>query len=252
MENVPQVDILGVKVDDIDEEITLSHILKLAKDAKGHHQVVTINAEFVMLARRDREFAKILEGADVSVADGQWIVWSKLILGGKAQSRVTGVDLVERLCSESAKQAITVGFLGGFGSVASEVSKRQQARNPGLKVGFAGPGDDAIGPDLRLNKPIFGKKRVDILFVAYGMGRQEFWIARNIKNLDVGVAIGVGGAFDYLSSVKTRAPGWMQSAGLEWLWRLTVEPTRIWRMRVLPVYFVLVLGQFLKERIFDL
>ncbi len=245
MENIPEVRILGVKVADLDEKSVISQVLKLAKDKKGCHQVVTINAEFVMMARRDPNFAKILEGTDLAVADGQWVVWARLILGGKAHSRVTGVDLTERLCAQVAKRPITVGFLGGFGGIASEVSKRQKAVNPGLKVVFAGPGDDAIGPDLRLTKPIFGKRRIDILFVAYGMGKQEFWIARNIKRLNVGVAIGVGGAFDYISAVKKRAPGPMQTAGLEWFWRLAMEPARIWRMRVLPVFLVMVIWQFL-------
>lgn len=247
MENVPTTNILGVKVGDINEKTAISRILTLAKDAKGCHQVVTVNAEFVMLARRDPNFARVLEGADLALADGTGVVLAKLILGGKAHSRVTGVDMVDKLCAESAKRAIRVGFLGGFHGVASEVSKRQKAKFPGLKVVFTGPGDGAIGPDLRLNRPIFGKKRIDILFVAYGMGKQEFWIERNLKHLNVGVAIGVGGAFDYVSSVKKRAPEWMQNAGLEWLWRLTVEPTRIWRMRVLPVFAILVIGQFLKK-----
>lgn len=248
MQNIPTVDVLGVKIGDVDEETAIFQILKLAKDGKSHHMVVTVNAEFVMLAHRDSEFAKILQGADLAVADGQWVVWAKLILGGKAQSRVTGVDLLEKLCAKAAKRAITVGFLGGFGGVASEVSKRQKSKFPGLKVAFTGSGDDAIGPDLRLKRPIFGKKRIDILFVAYGMGKQEFWIERNVKHLNVGVAIGVGGAFDYISAVKMRAPKFVQKLGMEWLWRLANEPSRIWRMRVLPFYAVLVIWQFLKEK----
>lgn len=249
MENVPAINVLGVKVGDINGKTAISRILTLAKDTKGYHHVVTVNAEFVMLARRDPNFAKILERADLALADGVGVVLAKLILGGKAHSRVTGVDMVDKLCAESAKKAIRVGFLGGFHGVASEVSKRQKAKHPGLKVVFAGPGDEAIGQDLRLKAPIFGRKRIDLLFVAYGMGKQEFWIRENIKNLNVGVAIGVGGAFDYISAVKMRAPRLMQGLGLEWLWRLMAEPARIWRMRVLPIFAVLVIWQFLREKI---
>lgn len=249
MENVPTINVLGVKVGDINGKTAISRILTLAKDAKGRHQVVTVNAEFVMFARRDHNFARILERADLALADGAGVVLAKLILGGKAHSRVTGVDMVDKLCAESAKRAIRVGFLGGFHGVASEVSKRQKAKFPGLEVAFTGSGDSAIGPDLRLNRPIFGKKRIDVLFVAYGMGKQEFWIERNLKHLNVGVAIGVGGAFNYISAVKIRAPRLMQGLGLEWLWRLAADPARIWRMRVLPVFAVLVIGQFLREKI---
>ncbi len=247
---VPKIRVLGVKIDDLDEKTAISKILKLAKDKRGCHLVVTVNAEFVMLAQKDPRFFEILEGADMALADGSGVVISKLILGGKTQSRITGVDLVDKLCAKSAKGAIRVGFLGGFGGVAEEVSKRQKAMNPGLKVVFAKPGDPTIGQDLRLRKEISASGRIDILFVAYGMGKQEFWIARNLKHLNVGVAIGVGGAFDYVSAVKNRAPRWMQMTGLEWLWRLIEEPSRIWRMRVLPVFAILVVRQFLQKTLF--
>ncbi|MDO8487055.1 MAG: WecB/TagA/CpsF family glycosyltransferase [Candidatus Curtissbacteria bacterium] len=244
---VPKIEVLGVKVGDIDEKTAISRILTLAKDTKGHHYVVTVNAEFVMLARRNPDFARIVESADLALADGAGVVLAKLILGGKAHSRVTGVDMVDKLCAESAKRAIRVGFLGGFHAVASEVSKRQKAKFPGLKVVYIASGSPIIGYDLRLRKAISASGRVDILFVAFGMGGQEFWISRNIKHLNVGVAIGVGGAFDYISSVKMRAPRFVQRVGLEWLWRLVLEPARIWRMRVLPVFAELVIWQFLKK-----
>ncbi len=252
MENVttivPMIEVLGVKVGDINEKTAVSRILTLAKDTRGHYYVVTVNSEFVMLARRDYDFAKVLERADLALADGAGVVLAKLILGGKAQSRVTGVDMIDKLCLQSAKRAIRVGFLGGFGGVASEVSKRQKAKFPGLKVVFTESGNPTIGQDLRLGKAISAAGRIDILFVAFGMGKQEFWITRNIKHLNIGVAIGVGGAFDYISALKMRAPGFIRIIGLEWLWRLAWEPARVWRMRVLPVFTVMVIWQFLREK----
>lgn len=98
--------------------------------------------------------------------------------------------------------------------------------------------------DSRLKKALNGAGRIDILFVAFGMGRQEFWIRRNRERVNVGVFIGVGGALDYLSSVKKRAPELLQDIGFEWLWRLFWEPARIWRMRVLPAFSFLVFWQF--------
>ncbi len=248
MEDIPTIHVLGVKVGDINEKTAISRILTLAKDTRGHHYVVTVNSEFVMFARRDPNFARVLESADLALADGTGVVLAKLILGGKAQSRVTGVDVVDKLCRQSAKRAIRVGFLGGFGGVASDVSKRQKAKFPGLKVVFTESGNPTMGQDLRLRKAISAAGRIDILFVAFGMGKQEFWISRNIKRLNIGVAIGVGGAFDYISLVKKRAPKLMQTVGMEWLWRLVTEPVRIWRMRVLPVFAVVVIGQFLREK----
>ena len=244
-----KIDILGVGVDDISQKEALDLILKLAQDQRESHFAVTVNSEFVMLARKNKDFAQILKNADLALADGWWVAQSKLIFGGKRRERIAGVDLVENLCKEAGKKAIRVGFLGGFGSVAQRVAERQKMRFPKLKVAFAGPGNPTIGYDSRLKMALDKAGRIDILFVAYGMGQQEFWIGRNLKKLDVGVFIGVGGAFDYISCVKRRAPELLQNIGLEWLWRLINEPRRIWRMRVLPTFFILVTYKFLKGKI---
>lgn len=244
---IPKINILGVDIGDISKKSAIDYILKMAKGPVGGCCVVTINAEFVMLARRNKEFAKILQNADLAVADGWWIAKTRLILGGREQSRLTGVDLVNLLCTTGCEKAIRVGFLGGFGDVAKLVSERQKLQNKGLKVVFAAAGSPAIGYDLRLKRELDRVGRVDILFVAYGMGQQEFWIARNLKKMDVGVFIGVGGAFDYIAGVKRRAPKILQNMGLEWLWRLAMEPSRIVRQGVLPLFFVLVIRQILLQ-----
>ena len=237
---IPKIDILGVKIDDIPQNLAVQKILELSRDREKSHYVVTVNTEFVMLARRNRQFLKILNEADQALADGAGVVFSKRIFGGKVQDRITGVDLIEKICQKSANRAIGIGFLGGFGSVAAMVAKRQKIKNPDLKVVFAQSGDPSIGYDLRPKKRLLAVGRIDVLFVAYGMGRQEFWVERNKNRLDVGVFIGVGGAFYYLSMVKKRAPKFLQNWGMEWFWRLLMEPIRIWRMRVLPAFLFLI------------
>lgn len=244
---VPTINILGVKIADITARKACDLILRLAGDKKRSHLVVTVNSEFVMLARKNRHFEHILKGSDLALADGAGVVISKLILGGKVHERITGVDLIEKLCAKNGKKAITVGFLGGFGDIAQRVAKRQKLASPSLNVVFAGPGDPTTGYDLRLRKQLLACGRIDILFVAYGMGRQEFWIDRFKSKLNVGVFIGVGGAFDYLAKAKIRAPRLVRGWGLEWLWRLILEPWRIKRMRVLPIFMVLVLKKKLLE-----
>ena len=241
-----KIDILGVGVDDFSQKEALDAILKLAQDQKSAHYVVTVNSEFVMLSRKNKHFADVLQKADLALADGWWLAKSKLTLGGKRRERIAGVDLVKNLCKEAGEKAIMVGFLGGFGSVAQRVAERQKSAFPNLKIGYAGPGNPAIGYDSNLKIVLDKAGRIDILFVAYGMGQQEFWIERNLKKLNVGVFIGVGGAFDYISRVKRRAPEILQKIGLEWFWRLVNEPQRIWRMRVLPVFLILVILKFLK------
>lgn len=248
---VPRINILGVEVEDISEKNALDAIINLAKGEKRGKYVVTVNSEFVMKARRNREFCRILNDADLALADGVGVVWARLVFGGKEHDRITGVDLVEKLCEISAKKAIGVGFLGGFGDVANMVAKRQIFKNPGLKVVFAGPGDPAMGYDLKLKRQLAVRGGVDILFVAYGMGQQEFWIDRAKNCLPVGVFIGVGGAFDYLSMVKKRAPEAVQGSGFEWLWRLLLEPSRIWRMRVLPIFAILVILVWFRKTVYS-
>ena len=242
-----KVNILGIEVDDISFPKAVDQILRLAEPEERGNYVVTVNSEFVMLARKSPGFLRILSKANLALPDGSGVVISKLIFGGREQSRITGVDMIQELCAKNAKRAIQVGFLGGFGHVAEIVAKRQKEKNPRLKIVFAGPGDEAIGSNSRL-KELFDKiGRVDILFVAYGMGRQEFLIDRMRKKLNVGVFIGVGGAFDLLANVKRRAPRFAQNLGLEWLWRLLLDPARLWRMRVLPMFAILVFGQVFKR-----
>lgn len=241
---VPRIDVLGVDVDDISEKEAVLRIIGLATDKRGHHFVATVNSEFIMFARKDPKFANLLKGTDLNLPDGVGVVLAKLILGGKEKNRVTGTDLIEKLCEKASVLPITVGFLGGFGRVAELVAKRQKANFPGLKVVISESGDPTIGQDSRLNLEIFDKKRVDILFVAYGMGQQEFWIERNKNKLDVGVFMGVGGGFDYQAQIKARAPEFVRRLGMEWSWRLVFEPIRIKRMVVLPLFAALVLGQF--------
>lgn len=245
-----KINVFGVNVADISSQNAVLEVLKLAKPKNRGKYVVTVNSEFVMKARRDATFARILANADLTLADGWWIAFSRLICGGKEHDRLSGVDLVEMVCKEAADKPIRIGFLGGFSAVAASVAKRQKMRLASLKVVMAEPGDPAKGADLRLKEHFLDIGRVDVLFVAYGMGKQEFWIDRMRKNLDVGVFIGVGGAFDYLAGVKKRAPTFLQNLGFEWLWRLLMEPTRIWRQRIIPVFFLMILGKISKNIFF--
>ena len=243
-----KIDVCGVEVDDISFKNAVENVLKLGRASSRGKYVVTINSEFVMLARRNSKFAQILKNADLALPDGVGVVISKLILGGKEHDRVTGVDLLENVCKVVCDKPVRIGLLGGFGGVAKDVAKRQKTRLTSLKVVIAEPGDPSPEADLRLKQRFLEIGRVDVLFVAYGMGKQEFWIDRMRKSLDVGVFIGVGGAFDYLAGIKKRAPVFMQNLGLEWLWRLLLDPVRIWRMRVLPEFFLLVVVKILKNK----
>ena len=231
--------VLGVRVDDLDSEGTLDRIEELLA-AGGHHLVATVNPEFVMLARRDPAFHRLLEDAALCLADGWGVTWAARRQGRPLPARVTGVDLIPALAERAAEMGWRLFLLGAAPGVAESVAALLKAEHPTLAIagwhsGVAGPEGDE--ESLRL----IAAAHPDIVLVAYGAPRQELWIARNLARLEAGVGIGVGGAFDYLSGAVPRAPAWMRRAGLEWLYRLVRQPWRARRMVVLPLFALEVL-----------
>ena len=200
-------------------------------------QIVTLNPEMVMAARGDATLRSVIQSAALVVPDGIGIVLASRLLGGSLSERVTGVDLIERLAPLAAARGYRLFLLGGAPGIAHEAARRLQARAPGLVVtGFHGdspnPGDAAaILAAIREAQP-------DLLCVAFGSPTQEHWIAEHREELDVTVAIGVGGALDFIAGAVKRAPRWMRAAGVEWLYRLARQPWRWRRMRALPRFAV--------------
>ncbi|MFI5391913.1 MAG: WecB/TagA/CpsF family glycosyltransferase [Bacteriovoracales bacterium] len=160
-------------------------------------------------------------------------MWAGKMFGKSYKGRVHGSDLVDKLSSAIAKKPIRVGFLGGYGNVAQLSAECLVKKYPGLKVAFA---SEEWDKDV-------AKKDCDILFVAFGSPKQEKWIYENLPNINVRVAIGVGGAFDFISGKVRRAPVWIRKIGLEWLFRLIIQPWRIKRQLSLPKFVILVLKE---------
>jgi N-acetylglucosaminyldiphosphoundecaprenol N-acetyl-beta-D-mannosaminyltransferase len=208
-------------------------------DAGGHHLVATVNPEFVMRARVDHEFARVLESADLCLADGSGVVWAARRQGCAMRAPVTGVDLIPRLAELCARRHFRLFLLGAAPGVAADLASRLREKLPGLEVA-AHSGSPEVASDLETLAAINNQKP-QVLLVAYGHPNQELWIDRMSDRLGVAVAIGVGGAFDYLTGRVPRAPAWMRRAGLEWLFRLVRQPWRIRRMAVLPLYALRVL-----------
>ena len=208
-------------------------------DGGGHRLVATVNPEFVMRARQDRDFARVLESADLCLADGTGVVWAARRQGCTIRGPVAGVDLIPLLATLCARRRFRLFLLGAAPGVAAELATRLRADNPELEVathtGSPDPSSDA--ETLRLIED----QHPHVVLVAYGAPRQELWIDRMSDRLGAAVAMGVGGSFDYLTGRVPRAPAWMRRAGMEWLYRLGNQPWRIRRMAVLPAYAVRVL-----------
>jgi len=238
-----RVNILGVRFNKDSESKMLEKIGKMVKDNEQHY-IVTPNPEIVMAARGDKKLWCILDQADLAIPDGIGIVWASQILygdSGKLFKRITGVDLMEKICCLAARRGWSVFFLGAREGVADKCARELQDRYPGLLVVGTYSGKAEPKYDEKIREKILGlagETEIDFLFVAYGGKRQEKWIARNLSKLPVKVAMGVGGSFDFVSGQVKRAPKWMQKFGLEWFWRLICQPWR-WRRQLVLFSFIL-------------
>lgn len=230
---------LGVKIDRVSYQSTLEAAKELI-ESPGKHYIVTPNPEIIVAATKDEEFAAILNKADVSVPDGMGLVWLAKLTGRKVRERVSGVDLLEGLAALAEEHGFNMFLLGAPEGVAGKAAEVLKEKHSKLKIAGTYSGSAASEFDDETNKAI-GNKKIDILAVAYGAQKQEKWIARNLPHLNVKLAIGVGGALDYISGEKKRAPGFIQKIGLEWAFRLISEPSRFKRQLALPYFVYLVL-----------
>ena len=217
----------------------LEQIERLVQE-DGSHLVATVNPEFVMRAQDDREFARVLASAALCLPDGTGVVWAARRLGCSLREPVAGVDLVQPIAAMCARRGFRLFLLGAAPGVAHELASKLLAANPGLQVaGHSGAPDPSRDAE---SLKLIHDHGTQLLLVAYGAPTQELWIDRLQNRLGVAVAMGVGGAFDYLTGRVPRAPEWMRRAGLEWLHRLARQPWRVRRMAVLPVYALKVLS----------
>ncbi len=244
--------LLGVRVDRITQRQAIEQIDQIVVQHKESpitlpcQQVVTVNTEFVMMAQYDTVFRNIINHAALVVADGIGIVWGTRYIGKPTPERVTGTDTLVELAKLCAHKGYRLYLLGAAPGVAEEAATRLQEIAPRLKIA----GTYAGSPVPAEEDEIIGHvraSRADVLCVAYGAPAQEIWIARNLSRLPVAVAMGVGGAYDFLSGRQLRAPRVIQRLGLEWLYRLYREPWRWRRMLAIPRFMLLVALRGRKE-----
>jgi N-acetylglucosaminyldiphosphoundecaprenol N-acetyl-beta-D-mannosaminyltransferase len=242
-----RINIGGVLVDDCPlEEAVARCAAWLRGGAPGVRQVVTVNPEFVMAARRDAEFRAVINGSDLAAPDGAGIIGAARLLGRPMRGRTTGVALVDRLAALAAAEGYRLFLLGAAPGVAEEAAGVLQGRHAGLQIAGTYPGSPAPAEQAAIAERITAAG-ADILLVAFGAPRQDLWIARNAARLPtVRLALGVGGVYDYLSGRVPLAPPLWRQAGLEWLYRLIRQPWRWRRQLALPRFVLLVLVQRLR------
>jgi len=231
--------VLGVRVDRLSQRQALDSIEQIivqwrASDrAQVCQQIVTVNPEFVMNAQRNKDFRTAINAAALIVADGVGVVWATRYLGRPVPERVTGTDLLPELAQRCAAAGYRLYLLGAAPGIAEAAGARLQELAPGLVIAGTYAGSPAPNEEEEIIERVRAA-HADVLCVAYGAPAQDLWIWRNLARLPVAVAIGVGGAYDFLSGRQQRAPVFLRKLGLEWLYRLYREPWRWRRMLALP------------------
>ena len=229
-----RVNILGVDVDAVTMAEAVD-VVRRAMDTRAGVMVATANAEMLMRATHDEELRRILNASALVVPDGAGTVWAARHLGHAMPERVAGYDLAQELLRCAPAEGRSVYFFGSAPGVAEKAKAKAEQIYPGIEIvgvrnGFFSPADNAaIIAEIRAARP-------DLLLVALGVPKQEKWIAAHLAELDVPVAIGVGGTLDVMAGVMKRAPYWMQRAKLEWLFRGLMQPKRAGRLLALPKF----------------
>lgn len=229
-----RVNILGVDVDAVTMAEAVD-VVRRAMDTRAGVMVATANAEMLMRATHDEELCRILNASALVVPDGAGTVWAARHLGHAMPERVAGYDLAQELLRCAPAEGRRVYFFGSAPGVAEKAKAKAEQLYPGIEIvgvrnGFFSPADNAaIIAEIRAARP-------DLLLVALGVPKQEKWIAAHLAELDVPVAIGVGGTLDVMAGVMKRAPHWMQKAKLEWLFRGLMQPKRAGRLLALPKF----------------
>jgi N-acetylglucosaminyldiphosphoundecaprenol N-acetyl-beta-D-mannosaminyltransferase len=230
----PRVELGGVLVDQVDLTSAVEQIDVFVRSGEPH-QVVTVNLDFISIAHRDLNFRSTLNCADLAVPDGMPLVWLSRLKRAPLKERVAGVELVSESCRVVAERGGSAFLLGAGPGVAEAAARRLQSMHPGLRIaGTYSPSMGPLGPAE--NEHIIGLIQMaapELLFVALGAPRQDLWIREHQPRLQVPVAMGVGCVFDLLAGSVRRAPPWMQRNGLEWAFRLSQEPQRLWRRYLL-------------------
>ena len=226
------VAVLGIPLARIDYERAMDWIDAMVA-SRGRGYVCVAATHLVMTSQEDPELRDAVLRADLVVPDGQPLVWAMNALGAALRSRVYGPTLMARYCERSARTGARAYLYGGRRDEGAlgQLEMNLRRRYPELQIvggqsaPFRVPGDEEA-------ERIAGEINAcgaDVVWVGLGMPLQEKWMAAMRDRLDAPVLVGVGAAFDFHAGLVRQAPPWMQSQGLEWLFRLSQEPRRLWR-----------------------
>jgi len=224
--------VLGISIDVLTLEALLEAIERFASSKGTSRQIAYLNVDCVNQYYRNSAYKEIIDGADLVYADGMGVVWASKLFGVPLPERLTAADFFDSVCELCQRKGLSVFFLGSEHGVAELASKRLQEQFPNLRIAGAESGffgddeEEGLAERIKMAAP-------DILIVGMSVPRQELWIKRHIDKLNVPLCWGVGALLEFISGTTKRAPKWMCNCGLEWSYRLILEPARLWRRYLL-------------------
>lgn len=224
--------IVGLRVDFVADDSIVAMVQEWVRERRRPPAVIVqTNAWSCVTGLDDPEYRRIVENADLSVADGMPLVWMARLRGWRDARRVYGPDLMLRLAAAALRDRWRIYLYGGGPGVAEDLAHSLRERSPGLEVvgHHAPPYRDLTAEEDEADCRRINAARPDIVWVALGGPKQDRWAVTHRSRLDASIVHGVGAAFDFLTGRVSQAPLWMRSSGLEWAYRLAQEPKRLWR-----------------------
>lgn len=242
---LPSSKILGVNITTAPKEEILDFIITGLKKRDKKFYIVTPNPEMLVHASASSTYKDILNHAQVGLPDGIGIVAAGNILKKGVKRRIAGVDLMQDLVAKCAKEGLSIGLLGAGQGVAERTAECLLKKHPRLRVSYVSDEWNVSKLESKNEKAKRGLQsdKIDILFVAFGVPKQEEWIAKNLERLPATACMGVGGSFDFISGKVRRAPKFVRAIGMEWAFRLAIEPWRIKRQMALPKFAYMVVRE---------
>jgi N-acetylglucosaminyldiphosphoundecaprenol N-acetyl-beta-D-mannosaminyltransferase len=221
------VRVLDVRVDAYDPEEALGELMARARTRLAT-RVMFVNAHCLNVASGDPAYREALRNADVVLADGSGLLLASRLLGLPVRHNLNGTDLVPRLLEAAAAEGLSVYFLGGEPGIAARAAEVAGRRWPGIVIAGSSHGYLTLDDEAAVLDEI-ARLRPHVLLVAMGVPRQELWMDRTAAVLPPSLTLGVGALFDFMAGRFPRAPRWMRLVGIEWMYRLYLEPGRLWR-----------------------
>lgn len=222
---------MNMWIDNITREEAIMYIEKCITERKIMH-IITPNVNWIIRIEEDPYFGEICRCADLSLTDGHPMLWIAKWYGTPIKEKISGSDFTPTLCQVAAEKGYSVFLLGAAPGVAKKAAEKLKERFPRLQVAgtYSPPWGYENDPEEigRINK-MLSESHADILFVGMGVPKQEIFVYENMQKYQIPVSISVGATIDFIAGEQKRAPKWMTDHGLEWFFRFTQEPKRMFK-----------------------